>query len=110
LLFFNTIQFAVFRGETVAFLKKALQKTLHKGLAENNKAKGGAKAKLLWLRHRRCPSLKRGRNTKMNELILVFLPLFRAFLPFSYRCLLKVPLVLSFQGKNGKIPSSPRKT
>jgi len=38
----------------------------------------------------------------MSSFILVFLPLFRTFLPFRYRCLLKVPLVLSFQGKNEK--------
>jgi len=39
----------------------------------------------------------------MNELIFLFSLLFRAFLPFSYLCLLKVPLVLSFQGKNRNI-------
>jgi len=38
----------------------------------------------------------------MSLLILGLTLLLRAFLPFSYRCLLKVPLVLSFQGKNVK--------
>jgi len=33
-------------GDTVAFLKKALQKTLIMGLAEVCKAKGGAKAEI----------------------------------------------------------------
>jgi len=36
----------------------------------------------------------------MNELISLRFLLFRAFLPFCYLSLLKVPLVLSFQGKN----------
>jgi len=44
----------------------------------------------------------------MNELIFSFRLLFRAFLPFRNLRLLKVPLVLSFQGKNEKTPSSPR--
>jgi len=39
-------QISVCRGETDAFLKKAWQKTLHKGLAENYKAKGVVKEEI----------------------------------------------------------------